>query len=141
VLRKRSSLASRGDSDSVQLKFHALAGELQQYRLTLDAKVRSEFDIAWGLDAEGCFRTNQDRRTFKNRLLDMVGGSVTANVADIVLKDVCVAEAEITRELRIFRFFLKPDRKAQRRRLLFLFQCDLLPGIMGRILQAKDSRD
>ena len=50
-------------------------------------------------------------------------------------------QKKLNQEVVDFHSILKNSRKEQEKRLIFLFQCDLLPGISGQILQSKGNRD
>lgn len=57
-----------------------------------------------------------------------------------VIADLRKVDQDFTNESRFFDSSKFSDRE-KGKRLLFLFQCDLLPGISGKILEAKGARD
>jgi len=62
------------------------------------------------------------------------------NVADIVLMDLEQINATVQEELVALKVsHLSKQEIGQK--LLFLFQCDLLPGVSGKILELKSTRD
>ncbi len=62
------------------------------------------------------------------------------DVKELILQDLKNVNKSIDTEAAILRM-KKASNKEIGRRLLFLFQCDLLPGISGKILELKGSRD
>ena len=61
-------------------------------------------------------------------------------VGDIIKSELQQVHKSVRNERRLFS---DPDMTdvEKKKRLLFLFQCDLLPGIRGQILESKDIRD
>ena len=64
----------------------------------------------------------------------------SVNVHQLVLADLAKVARTVKSELRSY-VLQKVDNRKIGRRLLFLFQCDLLPGISGKILESKGNRD
>jgi hypothetical protein len=62
------------------------------------------------------------------------------SVAEIVLNELKHVHHQMKREKQLFFMTLRAD-PMKNKRLLYLFQKDLLPGIHGMILEAKASRD
>ena len=62
------------------------------------------------------------------------------DVATIVKNELVDIEQKLALELLRFEQDYKTE-KAKGKRLLFLFQKDLMPGISGQILESKDQRD
>jgi hypothetical protein len=101
----------------------------------------------WGLDETGHFKADAE---IKSRIwcADYVlaalrsdsSGSTHGSVAQRVLQDLTnvhtalLAEEEHCTETRL-------SAKEKGKRLMYLFQCDLLPGVSGKILEAKANRD
>ena len=90
----------------------------------------------WGLEAKESFLSRQTPRIFKRKKNGLEVEAVRLAVRthlSVVRKNV---EAEI-------KFITDPSLsdRARGKRLLFLFQRDLLPGINGKILETKASRD
>ena len=113
------------------------------------------FSVLWGLDDNGSFKTGvQKRQTLFSYLLgSTVSSEKTDNVHQAVLADLKAVDEQVQVELAKYPPIKsdeneqtasqssKQSRKEISQRLLFLFQCDLLPGISGEILQSKSQRD
>ena len=89
----------------------------------------------WGLDRHGRFLSPNDDDSCC--LVDC--SSQVTNVRERVLVDLLAVENLIQREVSLLRTY--KSRKARQHRLLYLFQCDLLPGLSGKILDLKVERD
>jgi hypothetical protein len=74
---------------------------------------------------------------WKQRLLGVKSVSL---VADVVLDELEDVHVLLAHEIKRLRIQLSSDRYCNKR-LLFMFQRDLMPGISGQILESKDSRD
>jgi len=85
------------------------------------------FAAIWGLDANGYFATNENNR--KN-----------GSVAERVLMDLQNVHLSLSAEETRLQDE-NESNKERGKRLLFLFQCDLLPGLSGKILESKGQRD
>jgi hypothetical protein len=66
------------------------------------------------------------------------GGGSNGSVAQRVLMDLQTVHADVAREQE---YFSAANNRERGKRLLFLFQRDLLPGISGKILESKGQRD
>ena len=105
----------------------------------------------WGLDENGYFKSSDNVRSgFMSRLCEMLPSVLQRNnsssnassgsVSQRVLTDLKSVHASLVAEAQI-------DKTSQRsslergKRLLFLFQRDLLPGVSGKILESKGQRD
>ena len=113
------------------------------------------FSLAvWGLDKNGKFRTEDTSKpqsvthqeeTIWSLLKELVitsllGDTTSTIVADVVLTELQTLHLEYHEEQRRFQDeFLTEKEKSKR--LLFLFQKDLMPGISGQILDSKGRRD
>jgi hypothetical protein len=66
------------------------------------------------------------------------GGGSNGSVAQRVLLDLQTVHADVAREQE---YFAAANNRERGKRLLFLFQRDLLPGVSGKILESKGQRD
>jgi low affinity Fe/Cu permease len=98
----------------------------------------------WGLDhSSGAYKkTNSNFLTWLWYTMMYLFGEQMNNisVAEIVLNELKYLHHQMKREKQLFFMTLRAD-PMKNRRLLYLFQKDLLPGIHGMILEAKASRD
>lgn len=94
----------------------------------------------WGLDKSGTFKT-QDLPKKKSWLsiLRLTKGD-GSDVRENVLKDLINVKKSLASELEAVEI-MQYNKRQIGKRLLFLFQRDLLPGISGSILESKGSRD
>jgi hypothetical protein len=121
----------------------------------------------WGLDKDGDFRTGAARsagsswltariRQLRGRIhaddgsLDNDGDDNNNNVRQLVTSELQKVRRHITKEFEFFQAASSNNKeqdntamrtKEQGRRLLYLFQKDLLPGINGQIVESKKDRD
>jgi hypothetical protein len=112
------------------------------------------FPGAWGLDSSGSFRSNKPAAVepsgstlekVHRALRKAAEGAVseyaeTSNVEDRVLSDLKDVHVSLLEEEAIERARERSD-KEKGRRLLYLFQRDLLPGLSGKILESKKNRE
>jgi hypothetical protein len=113
----------------------------------------------WGLDRAGYFKvgksdvqsSDQWMEAAKDRVYQTLVRS-SINVEAAVLADIKRVRNETTVELRRMQGRADMERRRGRgdkeeekrligKRLLYLFQKDLLPGVSGQILEAKSDRD
>jgi low affinity Fe/Cu permease len=98
----------------------------------------------WGLDhSSGTYKkTNSNFLTWLWYTMMYLFGEQMNNisVAEIVLNELKHLHHQMKREKQLFFMTLRTD-PMKNKRLLYLFQKDLLPGIQGMILEAKASRD
>ena len=99
------------------------------------------FLVLWGLDAEGRFIVKSAvATTLLGRVKALIWKPEEVNVKEAVLMDLTRINAAVRDETAILK-----ETHARKheigKKLLFLFQCDLLPGISGKILELKGSRD
>lgn len=93
------------------------------------------------MDDDGNFKSNHNRNTQHdcwNRLKSLVvkkDNTINFAIARDLRRTILAVEEEIT----TFKEMKTSDVEIGKR-LLFLFQCDLLPGIQGKILESKDKR-
>ena len=92
----------------------------------------------WGIDENGSFKSNKNNRDTFSLFHKLVSNQKEC-VADVILSELKQINKSLINEKKIFT---DPDMKDSEkgRRLLFLFQCDLLPGIKGQLLESKGER-
>jgi hypothetical protein len=107
------------------------------------------FIVLWNIDKSGQLTwsklQHQDDGTFldnfrtflKNRLLKARSRGLTMESA--IRNELGEIHYQIENE--IMKFSLSSSERSKMKRLLFLFQKDLIPGISGEILDSKDQRD
>jgi hypothetical protein len=99
--------------------------------------------VLWGLDpSSGNFQDKhlvltRDKLTLVQKLFGKGGEH---NVQHMLLTELEKLHEGVAQELYVFQHDLQSDREREKR-LLFLFQKDLMPGISGTILESKDRRD
>jgi hypothetical protein len=97
--------------------------------------------VLWGLDADGTFRTEAaDATSLWGKLKERLFKKDDVNVRETVLMDIRRIHESVQAESKALRA-ADASRHEIGKKLLFLFQCDLLPGISGKILELKGSRD
>ena len=74
------------------------------------------------------------------KLITMLYSEKKNDVKKLIFQDLKNVKKSIDVEAALLRMKKASNREIGRR-LLFLFQCDLLPGISGKILELKGSRD
>jgi hypothetical protein len=98
----------------------------------------------WGLDETGHFKSDAENTSGfwgVASLKSMFGtGAATGSVAQRVLQDLSAVYATLQAEEQHCAE-TKLTAKEKGKRLMYLFQCDLLPGVSGKILESKSSRD
>ena len=102
----------------------------------------------WGLDETGHFKTDEENSSKiygVNYLTSLFNTSSKKNVASgsvsqRVLQDLVNVHTSMQVELENAKT-AKLSAKERGKRLMYLFQCDLLPGVSGKILESKSSRD
>jgi hypothetical protein len=104
--------------------------------------------VVWGLDETGHFKTDEENRSFLtqklSKLTALLGGKSgdgsTGSVAQRVLQDLVAVNTALRVEAESANLQDLSNRE-KGKRLLFLFQRDLLPGVSGKILESKGQRD
>jgi hypothetical protein len=97
--------------------------------------------VLWGLDAEGNFLTGpKDAVTLYEQVRNKLFKKDEVNVKEAVLMDLKRIHDAVREENSALKEAHAPKYEIGKK-LLFLFQCDLLPGISGKILELKGSRD
>lgn len=96
----------------------------------------------WGLDKNGDFlQGSGDKKSLLQKYSSWTSlQSEVPNVRNIVLFELHKVAAKVRKEWSTMESTAIGDR-AKAKHLLFLFQCDLLPGISGQILSSKGARD
>jgi clumping factor A len=97
--------------------------------------------VLWGLDADGSFRTKAEIATsFLSKLKERLFKQEDVNVRETVLMDIRRIHESVQAEAKALRA-ADATKHEIGKKLLFLFQCDLLPGVSGKILELKGTRD
>jgi hypothetical protein len=97
--------------------------------------------VLWGLDAEGNFLTGpKDAVSLYEQVRNKLFKKEEVNVKEAVLMDLKRIHDVVREEGSALKEAHAPKYEMGKK-LLFLFQCDLLPGISGKILELKGSRD
>eukprot|EP01034_Spumella_vulgaris_P023652 gene23652-biopygen20523 len=130
-----------------QAELRKLSTELRGYRDDLTETQKEEFDAVWGLTSEGHFLSSYSGESVEaitslwTRLKTLKSQvEFQPDVKQLVLDDLTRVLDAITTETTIMEANNLSSREIGKK-LLFLFQCDLLPGISGQILQSKGQRD
>jgi sugar lactone lactonase YvrE len=152
--------SSSKNRDSYQIEaekdYQRLRNELFFYRGTIiDEEHRSEIDRLWALSGENQRiywddDNNGNRNALTNRsgdgwILQRLGGLVsrsvvaTQSISKSLLQELIQLYDNLEKES--IKFKLLKTEKDQSKRLLYLFQKDLVPGITGEILEAKEQRE
>ena len=104
--------------------------------------------MVWGLDATGHFKSDEDNQSVWRRQLDTVLAALgmskqtagSGSVAHRVLMDLNSVHLSLRLEEESAAIQSLSNRE-KGKRLMFLFQRDLLPGVSGKILESKGQRD
>ena len=95
--------------------------------------------MVWGLDSHGKFVTENHQKSTSHYVYNMLGlRSNAASVYQAVLDDIKRVRTSV--DLQVERSTYLSDRE-KGKELMLLFQCDLLPGVSGKILETKGNRD
>jgi hypothetical protein len=100
----------------------------------------------WGLDGNGSFRKKGDLSSSFRSWLWYKMMSLLAqqedhiSVAEVILNELQTLYENYKKEKMLFATIFR-NEKEKGKRLLYLFQKDLLPGIQGMILESKMNRD
>lgn len=76
----------------------------------------------------------------RTRFQSLLGNSKQVTVGDVILSELETLEKEVREEEERMKKEITTE-KERGKRLLFLFQKDLMPGLNGMILESKDKRD
>jgi hypothetical protein len=127
-------------SEDVLKSYRELTSEMRVFRSDLSVAERTEFDDAWGLELN---RTDSLHRSstvsnLTNSIWIQVGLTARSPEENLLL--------DLTKVMKVTlqetEFFSGPTltQPEKNRRLMLLFMKDLLPGLQGQILEAKDKR-
>ena len=97
----------------------------------------------WGLDLNGNFITDESitiQANFFQKMIETMSSDKIVDVRTLIFQDLKNVKKSIDVEAALLRI-KKASHREIGRKLLFIFQCDLLPGISGKILELKGSRD
>ena len=95
----------------------------------------------WGINENGSFTRSQQNS--RNIIINYIRKSIVGNkelVGDIIFSELKQLHHSLIAEQKHFLDPCVVDREKSKR-LLFLFQLDLLPGVKGQILESKGLRD
>ena len=128
-------------------KFNLLSQSVKLYHQSLsDSAMRHEFALAWGLDAHGDF-IHDTSRVFPSTATDNKAGkslfsscSSHHSGTELIRLELFEVERNLVFEKIRFQQELLTEHD-KNKRLLYLFQKDLLPGISGQILESQGLRD
>ena len=119
--------------------FGSLIGDIQMFRKILSPEEKKTFDDVWGLT----FDTHDDFILSRDSWLVKING--LCNLHTRTREEVVLLELGRTRQIvaRESILFEDPSESLEdkNRRLLYLFVKDLMDGVNGAILDAKDRRD
>ena len=97
----------------------------------------------WGLNKDGQLQSQIELYNYHSwwyRFLLLFSITSRADVKTLIMQDLKNVKKCIATEAELLQI-KEASKKEIGRRLLFLFQCDLLPGISGKILMLKGKRD
>ena len=94
----------------------------------------------WGLDDDGKFQFSETTKSCSRDVWNKIMDVKKQSVGDIILSELKHIHTSLMKELQFISDPLKSDSE-KGKHLLFLFQCDLLPGIRGQLVESKGSRD
>jgi predicted XRE-type DNA-binding protein len=105
--------------------------------------------VLWSLDpSRGLSKWSEDYSSslpFFQRLLSQLKGIISSSIAEELSIEVAIRqelyELHSSLEMEVRKFRLISSEVSKMKRLLFLFQRDLLPGINGEILESKECRE
>jgi sugar lactone lactonase YvrE len=156
VMRNSFVKNREGYQIEAEKDYQRLRHELFNYRQTITTEEhRSEIDRLWALSGENQrIHWDDDNNGNKNEKTNRSGGGwILQRLGGLVSRSV-VATQSISKSLHqeliqlydnlekeSIKFKLLKTEKDQSKRLLYLFQKDLVPGITGEILEAKEKRE
>ena len=95
--------------------------------------------MVWGLTSNGKFMTENNKNSISQYIYNLLGLKTnTISIYKAILNDLIKVKRSLDLELEK-SVYLTDNEKG--RVLMHLFQCDLLPGISGKILETKGKRD
>jgi hypothetical protein len=135
----------------VENDYRSLLKELLNYRnmISSNEQHRQELDHLWVLKGENPQLFWEVEKTDKEysveRLLQRLGGLIsstlvgTQSISKSLHQELYKLYSNLEKES--IKFEILKSERAKSKRLLYLFQKDLIPGINGEILETKSSRD
>jgi hypothetical protein len=97
------------------------------------------------MDENGNYKEPASSQSFLSKMKMFLVASITENQENNTVGDLILSELEnVETAIKTEKEFFQKERLSERekgKRLLFLFQKDLMPGINGMILESKDKRD
>jgi sugar lactone lactonase YvrE len=155
---RRSSTIIHRYGQFIDKDYHDLLNELLTYRKTIrsDKEHSQEMDRLWGFSDGNNSRAWEDepavtqaiavshisnKRGFFRRIEDFLSSAVAKrqSIAKSLQQELSSLYDQLEKEK--IKFELLKTETAKSKRLLFLFQKDLIPGITGEILESKEQRD
>ncbi|CAE7706752.1 unnamed protein product, partial [Symbiodinium microadriaticum] len=105
-----------------------MLSQLETYRASLADRERTEFDLAWGIDANAAMNLlqHQNFATLSSNSKKSIVGPLLADIRNV--------REKTNKEIRLMSKLSEENRG---RRLLLLFQQDLLVGVTGKIAERK----
>lgn len=94
----------------------------------------------WGLTQDGTFASSADAATDLRSAIKAKLGFRKEDIYRTVMLDLQKVRSALSLEIKRYQFSVVSDAE-RGRRLLFLFQKDLLPGVNAMILESKGKRD
>jgi hypothetical protein len=99
----------------------------------------------WGMDENGNYKEPASSQSFLGKWKKTLVARFTSEKQENTVGDLILSELEnVETAIKEEKEFFQKERLSERekgKRLLFLFQKDLMPGINGMILESKDKRD
>jgi hypothetical protein len=126
-------------STTLEDDFEGLVRQLRAYRDTLSHAQLREFDELWGITEGGRFiAASANQVTGPRSWLGAATGGV--DVQHVITNELRAVRSDVNTEFDLFSITSRSHAE-KGQRILFLFQRDLMPGVNGQILEAKQRRD
>jgi hypothetical protein len=126
-------------STTLEDDFEGLVRQLRAYRDTLSHAQLREFDELWGITEGGRFiAASANPVTGPRSWLGAATGGV--DVQQMITNELRAVRSDVNTEFDLFSITSRSHAE-KGQRILFLFQRDLMPGVNGQILEAKQRRD
>jgi hypothetical protein len=160
--RRHSSMTVQRYQQCIDKDYHDLLREILEYRQTIvqDKEIGQEIDRLWGFTPECIHRAWEDEpevnqqiaqvghcsnnirmRGLFRKLQDVVTSALvnSQSISKSLQQELAAIYNRLEKEK--VKFELLKTETVKSKRLLFLFQKDLIPGITGEILESKEQRD